>query len=200
MTDPGPLACESEPMTERTAYQQGRVVGVHRDERHRFSKLSRDEITLLAGLGVEGDAHAGRTVQHRSRVARTPEQPNLRQVHLLHEELLTDLLSAGHDVGPGDLGENVTTHGVDLLGLPTGAVLSIGPDVRLEVTGLRNPCRQIESFQPGLLALVAPRDDGGHLVRLTGVMAVVLEGGVVRPGDEITVAVPAGQPRPLLPV
>lgn len=187
-------------MTERTAYPQGRVVGVHRDERHRFSKPSRDEITLLAGLGVEGDAHAGRTVQHRSRVARRPAEPNLRQVHLLHEKLLTDLRSAGHDVGPGDLGENVTTHGVDLLGLPTDAVLSIGPDVRLEVTGLRNPCRQIESFQPGLLALVAPRDDDGHLVRLTGVMAVVLEGGVVRPGDEITVAVPAGQPRPLLPV
>lgn len=187
-------------MSEATAYPQARVLGVHRDERHRFSKPSRDEITLLAGLGVEGDAHSGRTVQHRSRVARTPGAPNLRQVHLLHAELLSDLDARGHRVGPGDLGENITTEGIDLLALPTGTVLTIGRDVRLEVTGLRNPCRQIEAFEPGLLAEVAPRGDDGSVVRLTGVMTVVRTGGVVRPQDEIAITRPTGKPQPLVPV
>lgn len=169
-----------------------RVEAVHRDEEHRFSKATAASVTLLEGLGVEGDAHAGVTVQHRSRVVREPSQPNLRQVHLIGTELLHELRTKGYDVSPGQLGENVTTSGLDLLSLPRGALLRLGRSAVVEVTGLRNPCLQIESFRPGLLGEVVGRDDAGVVVRRAGVMGVVVADGVVTAGDPITVELPAG--------
>jgi len=170
---------------------QPTVVAVSRDGDHRFSKPQTREILLLAGLGVHGDAHAGTTVQHRSRVAADPTQPNLRQVHLIHAELFAELGEQGFDVQPGQLGENITTGNLDLLALPCGAQLRIGPEAVVEVTGLRNPCVQIENHRTGLLSRVVGRDSSGEVVRKAGVMAVVVTGGVVRPGDPITVDAPA---------
>ncbi|MEV7596344.1 MOSC domain-containing protein [Kitasatospora sp. NPDC089797] len=175
----------------------GTVVAVSSNAEYSFSKPNRAGITLLAGLGVEGDVHAGVTVRHRSRVAKDPTVPNLRQVHLIHRELLTELDGSGFDVAPGALGENITTEGVDLLGLPVGAVLRIGPEAVVEVTGLRNPCLQIDGFRPGLLKQVVRRAADGTIVRRAGIMGVVLAGGPVRPGDAITVELPAGPHRPL---
>lgn len=175
----------------------GTVVAVARDAGHQFSKHIVEEVRILAELGVEGDAHQGVTVQHRSRVARDPTQPNLRQVHLIHAELFEELAAKGFAVGPADLGENVTTRGIDLLGLPKGARLRLGAEAVLEVTGLRNPCAQIEQFQAGLLAAVLGRGPDGELVRKTGVMAVVLSGGMVRPGDAIAVELPPLPHQPL---
>ncbi|GAB3859937.1 MOSC domain-containing protein [Nocardioides maradonensis] len=165
------------------------VVAVHRHASHEFSKTSYDEIRLLEGLGVEGDAHLGVTVQHRSRVARDPSQPNLRQVHLIHGELLDDLADDGFDVAPGQLGENITTRGVDLLGLPVGTRLTLG-DAVVTVTGLRNPCVQIDAFSPGLLERLVRRAADGSVERLAGVMGIVSRGGVVAPGTAIGVDLP----------
>jgi MOSC domain-containing protein YiiM len=173
------------------------VTAVSRAAAHEFSKGNQECVRLLEGLGVEGDAHLGRTVQHRSRVAKDPTQPNLRQVHLIHEELHDELNANGFSVSPGDMGENVTTRGVDLLGLPRGAKLSLGDTAVVEVTGLRNPCVQLDRFQAGLMAAVLGRDDEGGLVRKSGVMAVVLTGGEVRPGDSISVELPPPPHRPL---
>lgn len=173
------------------------IVAVARDGEHRFSKGPVDRIVLLKGLGVEGDAHAGRTVQHRSRVRADPTAPNLRQVHLLAAELLAELALQGFDVAPGRLGENVTTVGVDLLGLPRGTLLHLGPAAVVEVTGLRNPCAQIDALQPGLLRLVLSRGPDGELVRRAGVMGVVVRSGAVAPGDALDVRLPAGPHRPL---
>ena len=167
------------------------VVAVASDGEHRFSKRTTDVIRLLAGLGVEGDAHAGATVQHRSRVARDPSQPNLRQVHLIHAELLDEVDDAGFTVPPGAMGENITTRGVDLLGLPAGTRLELGPEAVIEITGLRNPCTQIEAYEPGLLKRMVGRDADGAIVRRAGVMAIVLAGGEVRPGDPLRVVEPA---------
>jgi MOSC domain-containing protein YiiM len=178
----------------------GHVVAVCADEQHRMSKPVRDAITLLAGLGVEGDAHRGVTVQHRSRVRRDPTQPNLRQVHLVHAELHDELVSRGYVVGSGVMGENVTTRGVDLLRLPTGARLRLGSDAIVEITGLRNPCAQLDGLQSGLLSAVLDRDASGAVVRRAGVMAVVIAGGIVVPGDPIEVTLPAHPHRPLKPV
>ena len=176
------------------------VVAVAQSAVHGFSKPVAGEIRLLAGLGVEGDAHAGDRVKHRSRVARDPTQPNLRQVHLLHAELLEELAGRGFALAPGDVGENLLTCGLDLLGLPTGTRLRLGATAEIEVTGLRNPCAQLDRFQPGLTAAMLDRAPDGALVRKAGIMAVVLTGGVVRPGDRIGVILPPGPPRPLLPV
>ena len=162
-----------------------KVVGVHSSRSHDFSKQSRDEIVLVEGHGVRGDAHFGATVKHRSRVAKHPTEPNLRQVHLLHQELLDELREQGFDVAPGQLGENVTTLGVDLLGLAVGTRLLLGAEAIVEVTGLRNPCSQIDRFKRGLMAAVLDRAPDGSLVRKSGVMGVVVRGGVVRPGDRI---------------
>ncbi len=178
----------------------GEVVAVHRDAQHRFSKLPVEAITLHAGLGVEGDAHYGVTVQHRSRLARTPDAPNLRQVHLVAVELLAKLNERGFDVGPGVVGENITTRDVDLLNLPVGTRLDLGADAALEITGLRNPCVQLDTYQHGLMRAVLDRDEHGALIRRGGVMAIVLRGGVVRPGDAIVVRLPAGPHRRLEPV
>jgi MOSC domain-containing protein YiiM len=178
-----------------------RVLAVHRSSSHSFSKYRDDEgITLVEGLGVAGDAHAGATVKHRSRVRRDPSAPNLRQVHLLHAELFDALLEEGHAVFPGDLGENVTTQGVDLLALPTGTVLHLGKEAQVELTGLRNPCSQIDHFQPGLAAKVLDRDANGRVVRKAGVMAVVRRGGRVSAGDTIVVRLPQGPHSALEPV
>lgn len=161
------------------------VVSVSRDDAHRFSKAVRERIRLLAGLGVEGDAHAGVTVKHRSRVARDPTAPNLRQAHLIDEALYATLNAAGFHVGPGDLGENVMTRGIDLLNLPRGTRLRLGATAMVEVTGLRNPCAQIEAFEKGLLAAVLGRDDERALIRKAGVMGIVVVGGELRAGDLI---------------
>ena len=176
------------------------VVSVSTNPHHAFSKQPGPLLTVLPGLGIEGDAHCGVTVQHRSRVARDPMQPNLRQVHLIHAELFAELAAGGFDVQPGQLGENITTQGVDLLGLPTDTELTIGAGVVLRLTGLRNPCVQIDRFQPGLMAAVLDRTRDGALIRKAGVMSVVLAGGVVRPGDAIRVALPAHPHQPLVPV
>ena len=176
------------------------VTAVSSDAMHAFSKPEQHSIRLLTGLGVEGDAHRGKTVQHRSRVARDPSQPNLRQVHLIHAELHDELRAAGFAVSAGQLGENVTTRGVELLGLPTGTLLHLGDTAVVEVTGLRNPCVQIDHFRPGLMAAVLDRDEHGDLVRKTGVMGIVLAGGDVRPGDPVRVELPPGPHRPLVPV
>lgn len=167
------------------------IVAVARDEGHRFSKPALPAIRLLAGLGVEGDAHCGTTVKHRSRVAVDPTQPNLRQVHLIHEELFEELAGQGFSLQPGAMGENVTTSGLDLLSLPTGTRLQLGSDALVEITGLRNPCVQIETFQPGLLKAVLGRDADGNLIRKAGIMGIVLAGGEIRPGDSIGVTLPA---------
>ena len=177
-----------------------RVVAVHRDGEHRFSKTPVPEVRLLAGIGVQGDAHAGPTVQHLSRVAVDPTQPNLRQVHLIAAELHTELGRTGHDVAPGHLGENLTTTGVDLLGLPRGARLRLGPDAVVEITGLRNPCAQIDRFRPGLLREVVRRAPDGGIERRAGVMGIVLVGGTVRAGDAVEVRLPPPPHAPLAPV
>ncbi|PZS14927.1 MAG: MOSC domain-containing protein [Pseudonocardiales bacterium] len=176
------------------------VTAVSRDGAHRFSKQPTDAIRLLAGLGLAGDAHAGTTVQHLSRVRRDPSQPNLRQVHLIHSELHDELRTHGFEVAPGDMGENVTTRGVDLLGLSTGTRLRLGEHAVLEVTGLRNPCVQLDRFAAGLLEAVLDRAPDGSVIRKAGVMSIVIAGGEVRAGDAISVEAPDGSHRPLQPV
>lgn len=149
-------------------------------------------ITLLAGLGVEGDAHMGVTVKHRSRVKQDPSQPNLRQVHLIHSELHDELRAAGFEVAPGEMGENITTFGLNLLDLPRHTQLLIGDEAIVEITGLRNPCVQLDGIQPGLMQAVLGRDEAGNLIRKAGVMAIVLKGGEIRVGDEIVIKLPEG--------
>ena len=178
----------------------GVVVAVSCSGSHTMSKPACDTIKLLAGLGVEGDAHLGKTVKHRSRVARDPSAPNFRQVHLIHAELHEELSAAGFVMAPGEMGENVTTSGIDLLGLPSGARLRLGDAAIIEVTGLRNPCRQLDKLRPGLMAASLDRDAAGNLIRKAGVMAVVIEGGIVRAGDRIGVELPAAPHLPLKPV
>ncbi|MCA9822943.1 MAG: MOSC domain-containing protein [Dehalococcoidia bacterium] len=176
------------------------VVAVSRSGSHTMSKPNEPGIRLVAGLGVEGDAHSGETVKHRSRVARDPNQPNLRQVHLVHAELFEELRSAGYNITPGLIGENITTGGVDLLALPTSTRLHIGNSAIMEVTGLRSPCAQLDCIAPGLMAAVLDRDADGNLVRKAGVMAVVLHGGEIRPGDPIEIELPPAPHQPLQPV
>ncbi len=178
----------------------GVVEAVHASATHTMAKRGAQSIRLLAGLGVEGDAHLGVTVQHRSRVRHDPTQPNLRQVHLIHGELHHELRAAGFEVAPGQMGENVTTGGIDLLSLPTGARLRLGSEAVVELTGLRNPCEQLDGVQPGLMAAVLDRDAQGDLVRKAGVMAVVLADGDVSRGDTIEVELPPGPHEPLQPV
>jgi MOSC domain-containing protein YiiM len=178
----------------------GSVVAVSLSSAHEFSKQPQPSIRLLTGLGVEGDTHLGKTVQHRSRVERDPTQPNLRQVHLIHEELHAELSGKGFDVGPGDMGENVTTRGVDLLALPTGTRLRLGESAVVEITGLRNPCVQLDGFSPGLMKANLDRDPDGKVVRKAGVMGVVREAGTVLVGDSIGVELPDTPHQVLQPV
>ncbi len=167
-----------------------RVVSVSASPSHAFSKAVRDEIRLIAGLGVEGDAHMGVHVKHRSRVAVDPTQPNLRQVHLVAAELLEELRAGGFHVSAGSIGENVTTEGIDLIHLPQGTCLHLGDVAVVQVTGLRNPCVQLDAFQKGLTAAVLDRDAEGRLVRKAGIMGIVLQGGPVRAGDPIRISLP----------
>jgi MOSC domain-containing protein YiiM len=178
----------------------GIVTAVSCSAAHEFSKQNLSCIELVAGLGVRGDTHLGVTVQHRVRVREDPSKPNLRQVHLIHEELFDDLRAAGFTLRPGDIGDNVTTRGIALLGLPIATRLHLGAEAVVEVTGLRNPCRQIDGFQPGLMAALLGRDADGNVVRKSGIMAIVLAGGEVRPGDPIAVELPPEPYRPLKPV
>ena len=178
----------------------GVVTAVSRSATHTMIKPNEASIRLLTGLGVEGDAHLGATVKHRSRVARDAAQPNLRQVHLIHSELHDELQEVGFAVSAGQMGENVTTRGVDLLELPTGARLHLGDAAVVEVTGLRNPCGQLNGVQPGLMAATLGRDEHGNLVRKAGIMGIVLAGGEVRAGDPIRVELPPQPHRPLAPV
>jgi MOSC domain-containing protein YiiM len=176
------------------------VTAVSRSKGHTFSKPNEPMIRLVAGFGVEGDAHMGEKVKHRYHVLKNPDAPNLRQVHLMHEELFAELRAGGFIIRPGAIGENVTTRGVDLLALPRGARLRLGAEAVIEVTGLRNPCRQIDAFQPGLMKAVLGRDSEGRLIRRAGVMAIVIKGGDVKARDVITVELPASEQRPLPPV
>jgi MOSC domain-containing protein YiiM len=178
----------------------GRVVAVCRSRAHGISKPTEAEIHLLAGLGVEGDAHMGKTVQHLSRMKGDPTQPNLRQVHLIHAELYDELTERGMPVRPGEMGENVTTRGIDLLALPTGTILGLGDCARVEVTGLRNPCVQLDGLHEGLKGAVLDRDLSGRLVRRAGIMAVVLRSGRVRADDPVAVELPPPPHRGLEPV
>jgi len=176
------------------------VTAVSRSATYTLIKPNGDSIRLLTGLGVEGDAHLGGTVKHRSRMARDPSQPNLRQVHLIHAELHDELQAAGFAVSAGQMGENVTTRGVDLLGLPTGTRLYLGEAAVVEVTGLRNPCAQLDRIQPGLMAATLGRDARGNLIRKAGVMGIVVAGGEVRLGDPVRVELPPEPHRSLKPV
>lgn len=179
---------------------QPRVVAVSRSATHSMTKPTQPEIRLLAGLGVDGDTHAGVSVQHRARVARNPDQPNLRQVHLIHEELFAELLPKGFAMDAGVMGENVTTRDLDLLGLPTGTRLRLGDEALIEITGLRNPCALLDDIQPGLMKATLDRDEEGNLIRKAGIMAVVLTSGVVHPNDPIEVILPEEPHTPLVPV
>jgi MOSC domain-containing protein YiiM len=174
-----------------------KVVAIAKSTAHGFSKQVDASIDLIAGEGVAGDCHSGVTVKHRSRVAKDPTQPNLRQVHLIHSELFDELAAQGHTVGPAVLGENITTRGIDLLALPQNTLLHIGATDVVEIMGLRNPCQQIDDFQAGLVSKVLIKDQFGNWIRKTGVMGIVRHGGSIYPGDEIIVEVPAGQHIPL---
>ena len=176
------------------------VTAVSRSPKHTLVKPNERSIRLLEGLGVEGDAHLGERVKHRSRVARDPSQPNLRQVHLIHGELHDELREAGFALAAGQMGENITTRGVDLLGLPAGTRLHLGDSAVVEVTGLRNPCAQLNRIQPGLMAATLDRDGDGNLVRKAGIMGVVIASGEVCPGDPIRVELPPRPHQPLAPV
>jgi MOSC domain-containing protein YiiM len=178
----------------------GMVAAVSRSATHTLTKPNQQSIRLLTGLGVEGDAHQGEHVKHRSRAARNPDQPNLRQVHLIHAELHDELRTAGIDVAAGEMGENLTTRGVDLLGLPAGTRLHLGDSAVVEVTGLRDPCAQLDRISAGLMMATLDRDDQGRLVRKAGIMAIVLTGGEVRTGDPIRVELPPEPHRSLEPV
>jgi MOSC domain-containing protein YiiM len=178
----------------------GIVEAVNRSASHTLKKPGQLSIQLRAGLGVEGDAHMGVTVKHRSRVARDPSQPNLRQVHLIHAELHDELNARGFTVRAGEMGENITTRGIDLLQLPVGTRLHLGVGAVVEITGLRNPCMQLDRIQPGLMAAVLDRDAQGNLVRKAGVMGVVISGGEVQPTDPIRIELPSEPHRPLEPV
>ena len=176
------------------------IIALARDAQHRFSKPPCEAITLIAGLGVEGDAHAGRTVQHLSRMAKDPAGANLRQVHLIHAELFDELAAKGFNLAPGEMGENITTQSIDLLGLSAGTRLLLGREAVIEITGLRNPCRQLNGLAAGLMAATLDKTDDGELIRKAGVMAVVVTGGRVIVGDGIEVQSLPLVHEPLLPV
>lgn len=178
----------------------GSVEAVARSDGHRFSKSTAESITLIAGLGVDGDAHVGVNVKHRSRVRADPTQPNLRQVHLVHRELFDEMAALGFEVRPGDIGENITTKGIDLLRLPRGTRLRLGRDAVVEVTGLRNPCAQLDAFEAGLMRAMLDRNEDGQLVRKAGVMAIVCTSGTVTPGDQVAIELPKGPHHRLEPV
>jgi len=170
--------------------QKGIVRSVSKSSIHTFNKYNCDQIVLLKGLGVKEDAHMGEKVKHRSRVAKDPNQANLRQVHLIHSELFDELEKKGFQVEAGQMGENITTQGIDLLNLPKNTILLVGATSKIKITGLRNPCNQIDSIQKGLMKAVLDKDKNGNLIRKAGIMGIILEGGEVKLGDEIIVELP----------
>jgi MOSC domain-containing protein YiiM len=174
-----------------------RIIGLSATARHRFSKAPQLSLRLVAGLGVEGDAHFGETMKHRSRWAKNPRQPNTRQVHVIHAELFDELAAKGFALAPGEMGENVTTPGIDILALSAGTQLRLGAEAMIEVTGLRNPCIQMDRFAPGLMAATLDRTADGSPIRKAGIMAVVLQGGDVHCGDAVAIAWAPAQPVPL---
>ena len=171
--------------------KSGIVKSLNISSSYTFHKYNQPSITLIEGLGIEGDIHAGKTVKHRSRVRKDPNQPNLRQVHLIHSELHEELAIKGFSVTAGQMGENVTTVGIPLLNLPKDTILHLGNDAQVQVTGLRNPCVQLDNFQKGLLKAVLDKDESGNLIRKSGIMGIVLKGGVVHQGDTIRVELPS---------
>ena len=171
--------------------KEASVIALSKSSSHTFNKYNTASIRLLKGLGVEGDAHMGEKVKHRSRVAKDPSQPNLRQVHLIHSELFEEVAEKGFKVSPGQMGENISTRGIDLLALPTDTILKIGVEAEIQITGLRNPCYQIDSIQEGLMKAVLDKDEDGNLIRKAGIMGIVLQGGEIKVGDKIEVALPA---------
>jgi len=171
--------------------KSGKVHSLSSSAQHSFSKHTTHQVEVIKGIGIKGDAHAGVKVKHRSRVAKDPNQPNLRQIHLIHLELLKELVAKGYTVNPGDLGENITTEGISILNLPKDTILKIGENVAIQITGLRNPCHQIDKFQKGLLKEVVGKNDAGDIIRMAGIMAIVLEGGMIKVNDEILVELPA---------
>ena len=166
------------------------VVSLSKSDSHTFNKYNCEKITLVEGLGIEGDAHSGKTVKHRSRVATDPTQPNLRQVHLIHAELFDELAEKDFAVVPGAMGENITTRGIDMLNLPKNTILKIGASAKIQITGLRNPCSQLESIKKGLMNAVLDKDEQGNLIRKAGIMSIVLQGGDIFVGDEILIQLP----------
>lgn len=173
------------------------VIAVSLSAEHTFSKINQPSVKLIAGIGVEGDAHAGKKVKHRYLVGKDASKPNIRQVHLMQGELFDELKTKGFDVKSGDLGENISTRGVDLLALPTGTKLSVGAEVVIELTALRNPCHQIEDFRAGVLKEVIDKDENGAVIRRAGVMGIVLHGGIIEPDDSIEVELPSEPHQPL---
>lgn len=170
--------------------EKGIVIALSKSETHTFQKINPKSIHLIKGLGIEGDAHMGKTVKHRSRVAKDPSQPNLRQVHLMHAELHDELEGLGFKIKAGEMGENITTKGIDLLSLPKDTILNIGENARIQITGLRNPCNQLNIFKKGLMNAVLDIDENGDLIRKAGIMGIVLEGGAIAVGDTIEIILP----------
>lgn len=170
--------------------RKGKIIGVSKSQSHTFNKFSCEHITLIEGLGVKGDAHMGKTVKHRSRVSKDPTQPNLRQVHLVNYELFEELKEKGFYIKNGEMGENITTIGIDLLSLPKSTILKLGQKVKIKITGLRNPCNQLNSIKDGLMKAVLDDDENGNLIRKAGVMGVVVEGGKISVGEEIEILLP----------
>jgi len=170
--------------------EKGIVIALSKSETHTFQKVNQKSINLIKGLGIEGDAHMGKTVKHRSRVAKDPSQPNLRQVPLIHSELHDELEGLGFEIKAGEMGENITTKGIDLLALPKDTILNIGKNARVQITGLRNPCNQLNLFKKGLMNAVLDKDENGDLIRKAGIMGIVLEGGIIEVGDTIKIVLP----------
>ena len=180
-----------------SSHQPGTVVAVSRDDKHRFSKPVVPSITLLAGYGIEGDSHAGATTQHRYLIRTDPTRANLTQVHLVRTELFDELAAEGFTVSAGQLGENITTAGLDLLALPVGTRLHLGADAIVEVTGMRDPCSMIDKFQKGLKKALKHPDASGRVLRKAGIMGIVITTGTVSPGDDLRVELPAEPHVPL---
>jgi MOSC domain-containing protein YiiM len=177
--------------------QKGKVIAVSKSSSYTFNKYNCDKIMLITGIGVEGDIHSGKKVKHRSRVRKNPDAPNLRQVHLMHTELFEELKLKDFKVSPGQMGENITTEGLNILDLPKDTILKIGESAEIQVTGLRNPCNQINSIQKGLMQAVLDKDENGNLIRKAGIMSIVLKGGEVKVGDKILVELPEKPHTPL---
>jgi MOSC domain-containing protein YiiM len=166
------------------------VKSVSKSLSHTFSKNVVGQIKLIEGLGVEDDVHLGKTVKHQYLAKKYPTSANLRQVHLIHYELIEELNENGFSVSDGDLGENITTIGIDLLNLPTDTILKIGNEAVVKITGLRNPCVQLDMFQKGLLKAVIEKDENGNVIRKCGIMGIVIKSGIVRIDDAIEIIFP----------